>query len=132
MRALCENGLITQKPDLPAEDQGSRGYSMHGCVHDWTIHALNDGNWDCDTLKLTLFCLRHSIPTNAYGRYRDPQSRLVKHAVRRRELLEEIVRRENNSSPIADCMQYLGNLFYDQNKLVDAEEMFRHALQRRE
>lgn len=41
MQALCENSLIMQEPDLPAEDQGSRGYSIHGCVHDWTIHTLN-------------------------------------------------------------------------------------------
>ena len=132
MRALCEHGLVTQNSKSPPEDQGSRGYSIHGCVHDWTIHVLNEGMWDRDTLKLALFCLRHNIPTNAYGRYRDPQSRLVRHAVRCRELLEEIAMGEDDSSSIADCMQFLGNLFYDQNNWVDAEEMFRRALERRD
>lgn len=43
LRVLCNYALV-EVDATPIEDNvESRGYSMHSCVHSWTIHAVNDG-----------------------------------------------------------------------------------------
>jgi len=39
----------------------SRGYSIHGCVHSWTVHVLNQA-WDYDLAKLAVKFVGSHIP----------------------------------------------------------------------
>ena len=40
MRVLSDHGLVeVEKPSLELVE--SQGYSIHGCVHSWTVHVLN-------------------------------------------------------------------------------------------
>lgn len=43
VRLICDHGLAGA--DTSSEETGpeSKGYSMHGCVHSWTVHVLNRG-----------------------------------------------------------------------------------------
>ena len=36
---LCTFGLVD--PDRPQQQVGSGGYSMHSCIHSWTVFVLN-------------------------------------------------------------------------------------------
>ena len=52
VRVLSDHGLV----EVDASSQKwaeSRGYSIHGCVHLWTIHILNQ-EWDYDLARLAL------------------------------------------------------------------------------
>lgn len=41
VRVLCDHGLA--EADMSPEEPGIElnGYSMHSCVHSWTIHVLS-------------------------------------------------------------------------------------------
>jgi hypothetical protein len=41
VRVLCDHALL--EADVTAQDNRieSQGYSMHSCVHSWTVHVLN-------------------------------------------------------------------------------------------
>ncbi|OLN92294.1 Kinesin light chain 1 [Colletotrichum chlorophyti] len=41
MRVICEHGLAEPNVLVPEPGSSSEGYSMHGCVHSWTMHVLN-------------------------------------------------------------------------------------------
>jgi hypothetical protein len=45
------------------EDSGLRieGYSMHSCVHSWTVHVLNQ-EWDSGMANLALECVGSHVP----------------------------------------------------------------------
>ena len=60
VRILCNYGLVD--PDVSFHDQArSRGYSMHSCVHSWTVFALNK-EWDWNMARLALTCVASEIP----------------------------------------------------------------------
>ena len=40
MRVLSDHGLVEVEKPSP-ELVESQGYSIHGCVHSWTVHVLN-------------------------------------------------------------------------------------------
>ncbi|KAJ5293286.1 uncharacterized protein N7443_009239 [Penicillium atrosanguineum] len=138
MQALCDHGLVTKNPVSPSQDPEIGGYSMHSCVHDWTIHVLDDPlngkKWHPETLKLALFCLRQHLPTKGYAKYWTPHPRLLKHTSRCQRILDDIeVCTENDDiKSLMSCMHFLGNLYRDQGKLDRAEMMFRQALRKME
>jgi hypothetical protein len=60
MRVLSDHGLI--KVDTSALGLiESRGYSIHGCVHSWTIHVLNR-EWDYDLAKVAVTLVGLYVP----------------------------------------------------------------------
>lgn len=77
---VCNHGLVEES----ASSQGlieSRGYSMHGCVHAWTTHVLNQ-EWDYDMAKLALKLIALHVPWNDSDRWWVTQRRLLQHANR--------------------------------------------------
>jgi hypothetical protein len=52
VRVLSNHGLV-EVATSSQEWIESKGYSIHGCVHSWTIHALNQ-EWDCDLARLAV------------------------------------------------------------------------------
>jgi hypothetical protein len=72
VRVLCDHGLV-DVDQSPIELTESRGYSMHGCVHAWTIHVLNQ-KWDDGLARLALkFVGRMSLEKKrtSGGRHKD-------------------------------------------------------------
>ncbi|KZL79495.1 nb-arc and tpr domain protein [Colletotrichum incanum] len=112
MRVLCEHGLA--EPNAPGQEPGSesRGYSMHGCVHAWTVHVLNEKQakyWQGPR----------------QDKYWIVQRRLLQHADRCVANIERGVELEHN----AWMLHRLGNLYSDQGQLKKAEAMYERALQ---
>ena len=127
VRVLCSYGLVD--PDVSLHDQhGSRGYSMHSCVHSWTVFALNK-EWDWGMARLALTCIASEIPSQDDEDWWVLQRRLLPHATRQEQAV-------NENRLMADGMEWalhqLGNLYQNQGKLDEAEKMYIRALEGKE
>jgi len=123
VRVLCDHGLV-EVDQSPLELVESRGYSMHGCVHAWTIHVLNQ-KWDVGLAKLALSFVGSHIPEQNKPKWWATQRRLLQHASRCSNMI--------NKNLVADDgveweMHMLGYLYADQGKLEEAEKMYSRAL----
>ena len=87
VRLLCNYGIVD--PDLSFHKQcGSRGYSMHSCVHSWTVSVLNK-EWDESLAKLALICIVLEIPSNDEKDWWLLQRRLLQHALRHEQFITD-------------------------------------------
>jgi hypothetical protein len=125
VRVLCDHGLV--EVDISSEESGveSKGYSMHSCVHSWTIHFLNQ-EWDVGMVRLALECVGSHVLDMAACKAWVTQRRLIRHAVRCWYFIEKGIISEDG---IAWVLGSLGNLYLDQDKLGEAEKMYERALQ---
>ena len=79
-RVLCYYGLI--EPDTSrAHGSKSGGYGMHGCVHMWVRHVLNEER-DNEMARLAMRCVGAHVPRNTEREYWVVQRRLMGHAGR--------------------------------------------------
>jgi len=60
VRVLSNHGLV-EVATSSQESLESKGYSIHGCVHSWTIHALNQA-WDYDLARLAVKVVGAHVP----------------------------------------------------------------------
>ena len=127
VRVLSDHGLV--EVDMSSQERiESRGYSIHGCVHSWSVYVLNQ-KWDYDLVKLALKFVGSHVPTEESAKWWLTQCRLLQHAAR-------------CSHAVLNCMvtgdgmewelHYLGLLYVDQGKLDEAEKMYQRALQGKE
>ena len=100
------------------------GHSIHGCVHSWTIHVLNQ-EWNCDLAKLALKFVGLHVPAEESAKCWLTQRRLLQHAAKcSHTVLNGMVTDDGTE------LYSLGYLYSSQNKLDEAEKMYRRALQR--
>jgi tetratricopeptide (TPR) repeat protein len=127
VRVLCNYGLVDL--DLSSDEQiRSRVYSMHSCVHSWTIYVLNK-EWDEDLARLALCCTASEVPGHDTAKWWLIQRRLLQHAARCAYfIMTDRVRTEG----IEWSIHSLGALYADQGKLAEAEKMYLRALQGKE
>jgi tetratricopeptide (TPR) repeat protein len=127
VRVLCDHGLA--QVDISSESGvESKGYSIHSCVHSWTIYFLNQ-KWDVGMAGLALECVGSHVPNSAARKAWVTQRRLIRHAVRCWYFVENGMISEDG---IAWVLDSLGNLYSDLGKLGEAEKMYKRALQGRE
>jgi len=81
VRILYEYGLAERDKSLKENGIESRGYSMHNCVHSWTIHVLNQ-EWEAEMAKTALECVGTHVPSGEEPKYWVMQRRLIRHAAR--------------------------------------------------
>jgi tetratricopeptide (TPR) repeat protein len=121
---LCNHGLV-EASTSSGELTKSGGYSMHSCVHSWTIHVLNQ-EWDYELARLALKFVGSHVPGKKADKYGVIQRRLLQHARRCSHILF-------NGMAVEDRMEWafhnLGYLYADHGKLGEAEKMYRRALQ---
>jgi tetratricopeptide (TPR) repeat protein len=127
VRVLSDHGLV----EVDASSQKwaeSRGYSIHGCVHSWAIHILNQ-EWDYDLARLALKFVGSHVPGTEAVEWCLIQRRLLQHAARCSYIVL-------NDMVTDDGMEWafhsLGHLYADQGKLDEAEKMYQRALQGKE
>ncbi|KAG4427572.1 hypothetical protein IFR05_016945, partial [Cadophora sp. M221] len=124
IRVLSNHGLV-EVANSSQESTDSTGYSIHGCVHSWTIHALNQ-EWDYNQARLAVKFVGAHIPIEKDGQPWLIQRRLLQHAARCSHMIL-------NSLVVGDGLEdeyhNLGLLYADQGKLVEAEQMYQRALQ---
>ena len=121
---LCSFGLVD--PDGALKQQfGSGGYSVHSCVHSWTVFVLNK-EWDEGLARLALHCVASKVPMRDETDSWMLQRRLLQHAVRQEQATIE---NKVDTEGMEWALHSLGILFSDQNKLAEAEKMYIRALQ---
>ena len=124
MRVLCDYGLVGV--DTPLQELiESRGYSIHGCVHSWTIHVLNQ-EWDYDLARVAVQFVGLHVPKQEAIQPWLTQRRLLWHAARCSDILLNGLVTDDG---IAWAYYNLGLLYAEQGKLAEAEQMYKRALQ---
>jgi tetratricopeptide (TPR) repeat protein len=123
---LCSHGLVDANAKQLEENESS-GYSMHGCVHAWTIHVLNTGV-DNELAAIAEQCvaghyaeLRKTIPPNEWEQSR----RMIRHATR---CLHRAVNVMQSDDVGTWAMHNIGLLYLRLNMLVESEMALKHAL----
>ncbi|KAH6653418.1 hypothetical protein BKA67DRAFT_593315 [Truncatella angustata] len=99
----------------------SKGYSIHACLHSWTVHILNQG-WDDCLNKLALECIASKVPSQDDDQFWLLQRRLLAHAI------TSCATFQNGDDGLDWAFYNLGNLYKDQGKMQEAEEMYLRAL----
>ncbi|RDW56928.1 HET-domain-containing protein [Coleophoma crateriformis] len=123
VRVLSDHGLV--EVEMSSQEQNeSGGYSIHGCVHSWAIHVLNR-EWDYKLAKAAIKSVASHIPGDEAIRPWLTQRRLLQHAARCSFVVLNSLVTEDN---IEWALHVLGNLYSDQGKLTQAEEMYERAL----
>jgi tetratricopeptide (TPR) repeat protein len=124
VRVLSDHGLV--EVDTSSQEWiESRGYSIHGCVHSWTIHVLNQ-EWDYDLARVAVKFVGSHVPGEQAVRPWLTQRRLLQHAARCSYIVLNGLVTEDG---IACACRKLGLLYKDQGKLDEAEKMHQRALQ---
>ena len=101
------------------------GYGMHPVVQDWCIHlASTDKAVNSIQLnELALVSVGCTVPSTSVRNYSELQQRLIPHAnyVRDRDC-------PGDDNAVWEAFHGLGDLYSDQGKLQEAEEMYERAL----
>jgi tetratricopeptide (TPR) repeat protein len=128
VRVLCEHAVVEADVTLRDDREESLGYSIHSCVHLWTVHVLNQ-EWDANMAGLALQCVgRHMLDTKQDNSL-TTERRLMQHAVRSLGfLVDGIV----DSDGREDYLHNFGDAFVRQGRCDEAEKMYRRALQGKE
>jgi tetratricopeptide (TPR) repeat protein len=127
VRVLSNHGLV-EVAASSQESIESKGYSIHGCVHSWTIHALNQ-EWDYDLARLAVKFVGAHVPREKDSKPWMMQRRLLQHAARCSYMFSNSLVVEGE---LADDCHNLGYLYAEHSKLVEAEQMYQRALQGKE
>ena len=125
IRLLCDHALI--KPL-----QVSGGYGMHTCVHDWAVHVLNPKK-NISMASLALTCVGWTVPSKSVPEYWTIQRRLLPHARKSLEFIQTDINNEyEDHENTLNAVWNLGNLYADQGKMKEAEDMYQRALKGKE
>jgi tetratricopeptide (TPR) repeat protein len=123
IRVLSDHGLV--EVDYSSQERvESRGYSIHGCVHSWTVHILNQ-KWDYNLARAAVKFVASHVPGEQAVRPWLTQRRLLQHATRCSYIVVNGLLTDNG---MEWAYHHLGDLFADQDKLVEAESMYERAL----
>ncbi|KAJ5955828.1 Disease resistance protein [Penicillium viridicatum] len=127
LRLLCSHGLVEADPATILQRVESRGYSVHGCVHSWMIHVLNQG-LDKSMAWRAVECVAAHVPRDEEHEFWLIQRRLIAHADRCLEIISNLeVEGEDMGA-----LHSLGYLYADQGRLQEAEAMYERALEGKE
>src|SRR5882762_2713739 len=124
VRVLSDHGLV--EVDMSSQERiESKGYSIHGCVHSWTVYVLNQ-KWDYDLMKLALKFVGSHVLTEESAKWWLTQRRLLQHAARCSHAVLNCMVTDDG---MEWALHRLGDLYADQGKLDEAEKMYQRALQ---
>jgi tetratricopeptide (TPR) repeat protein len=127
MRVLCDHGVVEAEKSSEERIEAA-GYSMHGCVHSWTIYVLNR-DWDYEIAELALKCIGSHVPDKTARKGWLTQRRMLQHALRCSDIVSKGLL---NNSGLEWALHNLGMLYADLGKLEEAEKMYQRALQGKE
>lgn len=124
MRTLQDHGLAEVEKSSEGGRIESRGYSINGNVHLWTMHVLNNG-WDTEMVGLAIDCVASHVPGRDNPNSWAIQRRLLRHAARCWSFVVNGMVDEDSRAWALHC---LGYLYAEQGKHDQAEELYRRAL----
>ncbi|KAG2411912.1 hypothetical protein HFD88_009468 [Aspergillus terreus] len=119
VKALVGFSLIETK-------QQGGSYALHPVVQDWCHHVAEYNNLTSQLHELALMSVAYMVPHNSEREYAETQQRLTPHA-------NYLISRErdhwqNDTIGIWNALHRIGNLYSDQGKLKEAEDMYQRAL----
>jgi tetratricopeptide (TPR) repeat protein len=131
---------------LVEEVAETRSYATHPVVHQWAHHS--QGRYFAMELRrLSLVAVGCTVPDSSIRDYTTLQRRLLPHAqgcskwivenepgcgYRSSEGRNKVVDRDEEQETVLGAIQNLGNLYIDQGKLDEAEQMYERALRGKE
>jgi tetratricopeptide (TPR) repeat protein len=124
---LSDHGLV-EIETASQELVESRGYSIHSCVHSWTIDVLNQ-EWDYDMARLALKCVGSHVPYTQDRKWWITQRRLLQHAFRCSYIVSKGMEIYDG---IEWALENIGRLYMNQGKLGEAEDIYQRALRGQE
>ena len=122
-------GLLLEHSFIDAKT-GSSSFSMHSVLHHWCFHTFEE---DRATMSwLALIIIASAVPSETVLHYSLIQRRLLPHcdhvySILQRHLQEAFKNREYLSCLSVACHK-LGDLYKDQGKMKEAEDMYLRAL----
>lgn len=119
MGTLSDYGLVEPSASALVKTL-PRGYSIHSCLHSWSIHILNKEK-DDDLAKAALECISSCVPSEEDEQFWLLQRRLLSHAVKACATIPD-------HCDLFWAFLTLGGLDRFQWKLPEAEEMYKRAL----
>ncbi|KAI1264716.1 kinesin light chain [Xylariaceae sp. FL1019] len=128
VRTLIDYGLV-EVDSSTNESSESRGYSIHACVHAWTIHVLNKER-DIQLKEFAIICVASHIPNYYSSKYWLTQRRLLQHAARIDTI--DIDNMGVDDEATLQSIRNLGNVYHRQGKEKEGEKMYERALRRQE
>ncbi|KAI0554134.1 kinesin light chain [Xylaria curta] len=124
MGMLQDYGFV--EPHISSSDLiESRGYSIHACVHAWSVYVLNS-DWDTNLARLSVKCVAERVPPQHDRQYWLLQRRLLSHATVCSAAITD------DDDGLAWAFHKLGDLYADKGKLSEAERMYLRALRGKE
>jgi len=122
IRTLSNYGFV--EVDYSVDDPvGSRGYSMHSCVHSWSTHVLSQ-EWNIDLARFVIQCITSCIPEKGTHRAWVTGRRLLQHAEKYTvEILDTVI---NDNA--ASTYHNLGNLYGVYDRREEAVELLRRSV----
>ena len=127
VQVLSDHKLVEADTSSNEQDK-PRGYSIHRCVHSWTIHILNQ-EWDPNLAKVAVQFVGSYDQGEGAVQPWATQQRLLQHAARCSFIVLKGLATEND---IESACHNLGTLFASQGKLDTAEDMYKYALKAKE
>lgn len=124
MGTLSDYGLV-EPSALAPDTKWSRGYSIHSCLHSWTIHILNKGN-DDRLAKVAIERVASCVPSEEGGQFWPLRRRLLPHAVKSCATIKDYPIQDHDE--LSWAFFYLAMLHEDQGKYVEAENIYLRAL----
>src|ERR1700709_1846500 len=122
---LCSFGMVDLDRSLQPHF-GSGGYSVHSCVHSWTVFVLNK-EWDESLARLALTCVASEVPSTNEKHWWVLQRRLFHHATRQALFIAD---GKIDVHGLHWAFHNLGDLYAHQGKLAEAEKMYIRADQK--
>ncbi|KAL2829086.1 hypothetical protein BJY01DRAFT_240744 [Aspergillus pseudoustus] len=119
LKALIRFSLVETK-----QQEGS--YTLHPVVQDWCFHIAASEEATNQLHEMTLISVGHMVPSSDDRDYARLEQRLLPHA-------NFLMQKERHSwredrLDICEAWNGLGNIYSDQGKLREAEEMYQRAL----
>jgi tetratricopeptide (TPR) repeat protein len=125
---LCDYGLIEVDNSSKGQVVESQGYSMHSCVHAWTVHVVNQ-EWDVDMAEVAMECIGRHVPENNAQHSWLTQRRLLRHLARCWGFIVNGRLDEDGKDWI---LYNFGYVCSNQGQFDKAEKMYLRALQGKE
>jgi tetratricopeptide (TPR) repeat protein len=114
--------------DYSLVEISAESYSLHSCVHDWTLHILNR-NISKVYCRVALRCIAGNVMSASEKDYWQNNQRLVHHAKRlEHSRLSQTLDDEALDESYAGDLNYLGILWALQGELGKAEKIYQRAL----
>ncbi|KAL9569225.1 hypothetical protein ACKAV7_006811 [Fusarium commune] len=132
VRFLDAVGLLLRYSMIENEQGSKDGYSLHPVVHKWVLY-LDGQRQEEEWARLALTLVGHSVPVEETREKWVVQRKLIPHA----EMVQRWIQKTVGGwyigdQLVIDSLAKLGILYRDQGKLLEAEAMYKRALEGRE